>query len=73
MNIEVSATDPSGVSKIDIYVNNAFYCTRTTPVNGTVYSCLWQAPAKKGTYTIKATGYGTKNNATSASVSVTVR
>jgi len=70
VTIAATATDLSGIAKVEFYVNNILRCTDTT----TAYTCNWLVPAKKGvTYTLQAKGYDTKGNTTSTSIRVTSR
>lgn len=66
VSIDVSATDISGISKTEVYVNGALICTDTV----FPYSCVWKTPSTRGTYTITAKAYDMFNNVSTDMVSV---
>ncbi|MBI4225612.1 S8 family serine peptidase [Candidatus Roizmanbacteria bacterium] len=66
--IMAAASDPSGVSRVEFYINGAIKCTDTT----SSYTCSWNVPAKKGvSYTIQAKAYDAKGNVGSHTIKVT--
>lgn len=66
--IQATASDASGILKVQFYVNNVLKCTdRSAP-----YSCGWSVPSPIGAlYTITATAFDNKNNTASTSIQVT--
>ena len=69
VTITATASDVSGISKVEFYVNSSLKCTDTV----SPYTCVWKVPSSKGTsYTLTAKAYDTAGNtATSAAVKVT--
>ncbi len=67
--INTNASDASGITKVEFYVNGVLKCTDTS----TAYTCSWAVPAAKGVaYTLLAKAYDTAANvASSTTVSVT--
>jgi hypothetical protein len=68
--ITASATDASGVARVEFRVANVLRCTDAT----SPYSCAWAVP-KKGnvTYTIAVTAVDTVGNARTVSITVRAR
>lgn len=65
--ISASASDISGISKVEFYVNNSLTCTDSTAS----YSCSWSVRASRGTvYSLTTKAYDKKGN---SKVSTTVR
>lgn len=68
VTISAVASDPSGITKVEFYVNNSLKCTDTT----TLYSCVWSVPGKVGAaYTIVVKAYDTAGNRKDSTVTVT--
>lgn len=69
VTIIASASDGTGVSKVEFYVNSSLKCTDTV----VVYSCAWRvSSAKNVTYSLVAKAYDAANNVgTSSTVTVT--
>lgn len=66
--INASASDASGISKVEFYVNNSLKCTDTAAP----YSCSWTVPSKpRVTYTISAKAFDTLQNNSTATIQVT--
>lgn len=64
--ITATATDPSGIAKVEFKVNDVLVCTDTT----SSYSCNWKPNAKNTYYTIQATAYDSTGNSASQSITV---
>ena len=69
--ITATATDISGIMKVDFYVNSVLKCTDTS----SPYSCIWLVPSQKSVvYSLVSKAYDTAGNIkTSAVISVTAR
>lgn len=66
--ITATASDISGITKVEFFVNNTLKCTDTAAP----YSCAWAVPAQKGTtYTLKAVASDTVPLTASSTVQVT--
>jgi hypothetical protein len=69
VTIAATASDATGVSKVEFYVNNVLTCTDTTAP----YSCAWRVPSGTGkSYSLLAKAYDAANNVRS-SATVKVR
>jgi hypothetical protein len=63
--ITALASDVSGITKVEFYVNSSLKCTGTTAP----YSCSWSVPGQKGaTYALTARASDTANNKAASSV-----
>lgn len=73
VNITASASDTTGISRVEFLVDSALRGTATSGANG-VYSYSWSTTSESnGTHTIQARAYNTSGlSTTSASISVTV-
>jgi thermitase len=70
ITISASASDNTGVSRVEFYVGGTLLCTD----NVAPYSCQWNVPGKKNIqYTITAKAYDLKNNLNLSSVTVKVQ
>jgi len=59
VTINASASDDSGVTKVEFTVNDILVCTDTTEN----YTCNWKVPAKPGgLYRIQTRAYDAKGN-----------
>ncbi len=57
--IEASASDPSGISKVEFYVNDVLRCSDSKAS----YKCSWKVPKPKGViYNLVAKAYDKKGN-----------
>ena len=66
--IAATASDASGIAKVDFYVNNTLKCSDTT----SPYSCKWTVPNQAGVaYTLEARAFDVPNNTASSFVAVT--
>ena len=66
--IKATATDTSGIAKVEFSVNGSLKCTDTT----VAYSCGWLVPSPRGVmYTLQAKAYDTKGNFATKSITVT--
>jgi len=65
-----SATDASGIQKVEFYINGSKKCIDTTP---SPYSCIWSVPSPRNVrYQLKAKAFDNKGNtATSTTITVT--
>lgn len=69
VDIQVQATDDSGVSKVEVYIDNVLASTLTVAP----YNYSWNTTTvSDGTHTIKAIAYDTMNQTKEAQVTVTV-
>jgi hypothetical protein len=67
ITIQATASDASGISKVEFYVNDSLKCTDTT----SNYTCLWNIPPpSNATYTLKAKAYDKRNNSATHSITV---
>jgi hypothetical protein len=71
VTINATATDESGVTRVEFYVNGQLLCSDTS----SAYSCGWKVPASPGrTYQLQAKAYDTQGNVGSSStVTVTAQ
>lgn len=70
ITIRASASDTSGIAKVEFLVNNSLKCTDTT----FSYSCKWRVPNTKNVvYTLTAKAFDTAGNIGSHSIQVTSR
>ncbi len=68
ITIAASASDASGIARVEFYVNSVLKCTDTTAS----YTCLWTVPGGKPlTFTLQAKAFDKANNNASKSISVT--
>lgn len=68
VTISANASDASGISKVEMYVNNTLICTDATAP----YSCSWTVPNQSSVkYTISAKAYDVYNNNSISSITVT--
>ena len=68
VSIAATATDATGVTKVEFSVNNVLTCTDTS----TPYSCAWKVPTGTNkSYTLVAKAYDAANNTRTATVTVT--
>ena len=67
VNINANASDNIGVVKVEFYVNNVLKCTDTAPA----YTCAWQVPNQKTTWSLKATAYDAVGKTATHTISVT--
>jgi len=68
VSIAATATDATGVTKVEFSVNNVLTCTDTS----TPYSCAWKVPTGTNkSYTLVAKAYDAANNSQTATVTVT--
>ncbi|MGI8420513.1 MAG: Ig-like domain-containing protein [Candidatus Levyibacteriota bacterium] len=68
ITITANASDPTGISKVEFYVNNTLQCTDTT----SAYTCNWRVPNQSSVkYTLSAKAYNRANSTATSSVSVT--
>jgi hypothetical protein len=68
VTIAATATDASGIAKVEFYVNNVLKCIDLT----SAYSCNWQVPSGRGIkYTILAKAYDVFGNLADKSIVVT--
>ncbi len=68
VNIQATASDLSGILKVEFTVNGALKCTDTSAP----YSCAWAVPGSKNIiYTLQAKAYDGVGNTASSSVKVT--
>lgn len=66
--INATSSDPSGVAKVEFYVNSVLKCTDTT----SSYTCSWIVPNKpKVVYTLQAKSYDLRGNIGSYTIRVT--
>ncbi len=70
ITMAATATDATGVTKVEFRVNNVLTCTdQTAP-----YTCAWKVPSGTNkTYTLVAKAYDAASNTRTATVSVTSR
>ena len=66
VNINANASDNYGVVKVEFYVNNVLKCTDTAAA----YTCAWQVPNPKATYSLKATAYDAAGKTATHTISV---
>jgi len=67
ITITASATDNTGVSKVEFYINGALKCTDTA----SPYACNWKVSGKpNANYTISAKAYDLSNNSAINAVNV---
>lgn len=67
ITINAAASDVSGISKVEFYVNSTLKCTDTTAS----YFCAWRVPTQKNiTYTLQAKAYDSAGNTSTHSISV---
>ncbi len=66
VNINANASDNNGVVKVEFYVNNVLKCTDTA----TAYTCAWQVPNQKATFSLKATAYDAAGKTATHTISV---
>ena len=71
VTVSAVATDLSGVSAVEFFVNGNLLCR----VSVSPYSCVWEVPRASGhvTYTIWAKAYDVAGNITAATISVIVK
>jgi hypothetical protein len=71
VTVTATATDVSGITKVEFYVNNVLKCTDTS----SPYSCIWPVPSSRNiVYSLISKAYDVAGNIkTSAVVSVTAR
>ncbi|MGH7203914.1 MAG: Ig-like domain-containing protein [Candidatus Levyibacteriota bacterium] len=68
ITIRAKASDPTGISKVEFYVNNILQCTDTT----SSYTCNWRIPNQSRVrYTLSAKAYNRANITATSSVNVT--
>jgi len=68
ITIKANASDISGLSKVDFYVNNVLRCSDTT----SPYRCNWTVPNQAGlSYTLEARAFDRSNNTASSFITVT--
>lgn len=68
VTIAATATDATGVTKVELSVNSVLTCTDTTAP----YSCAWKVPTGTNkTYSLAAKAFDAANNTRTATVSVT--
>jgi subtilisin family serine protease len=68
VTIAATATDATGVTKVEFSVNNVLTCTDTTAA----YTCAWKVPSGANkSYTLVAKAYDAAGNTRTATVSVT--
>ena len=65
--IRANATDATGISEVQFYVNNTLQCTDTTAP----YSCSWTPRSSRTKYTLSAKAYDRINLNTTTSITVT--
>lgn len=66
--IKASASDTSGIARIEFYVNGALKCTDTTAS----YTCAWLVPSPRNVvYTLQAKAYDNFGNTGFANIKVT--
>jgi len=66
VNINANASDNIGVVKVEFYVGTTLTCTDTAAP----YTCAWQVPNPKATFSLKATVYDVAGKTTTHSISV---
>ncbi|MDP2905178.1 MAG: Ig-like domain-containing protein [Candidatus Omnitrophota bacterium] len=70
VNIQATATDNIGVTKVEFYVDNSLKSTDTS----LPYAYSWDSStATNASHTLKAVAYDAKNNSKAAEISVTVK
>lgn len=70
VTISANASDSSGVSLVEFFVNGQLKCSDTNES----YTCAWNVPSKpKVTYTLSAVAHDTLGNFASTSIKVTSR
>lgn len=70
ITITASASDLSGVQKVEFYVNNTLTCTDTT----SSYSCVFKTINRKSVvYNLSAKAYDSAGNIASSSITVTTK
>ena len=68
VTIQASASDVSGINKVEFYVNGILKCTDTT----SAYSCNWKVPKRPNiTYTLLAKTFDVAGNTSTSTVTVT--
>ena len=68
VTITASASDISGIDRVEFYVNGVLKCTDTT----FSYFCNWRVPPRKNiTYTLQAKAYDIAGNINTSTVTVT--
>ena len=66
VNINANASDNVGVVKVEFHVNNVLKCTDTAAA----YTCAWQVPNQKSTFSLKATAYDAAGKTATHTISV---
>jgi subtilisin family serine protease len=66
VNINANASDNIGVVKVEFYVGTTLTCTDTAAP----YTCAWQVPNPKASYSLKATAYDVVGKTTTHTISV---
>ncbi|OGS23183.1 MAG: hypothetical protein A2252_05770 [Elusimicrobia bacterium RIFOXYA2_FULL_39_19] len=73
IEITASATDESGISKVEFYLGNTIKYTATQAANGTTYGWYWNTLLENnGVYDIKIIAYDTYNNTVTKTVRATI-
>lgn len=67
VNINANASDNVGVVKVEFYVGTTLRCT----VTSAPYTCAWQVPNQKTTFSLRATAYDVAGKTTSHTINVT--
>ncbi len=69
LSMAATATDPSGVARVEFRVNGNRICNdKIAP-----YSCTWKVPNKVRQHTITVRGYDLKNNSAYVSIKINAR
>ena len=66
-NINANASDNFGVVKVEFHVGTTLMCTDTVAP----YTCAWQVPNQKTTFSLKATAYDVAGKTATHTISVT--
>jgi hypothetical protein len=66
VNIIANASDNFGLVKVEFYVGTTLTCT----VTSAPYTCAWQVPNPKATFTLKATAYDVVGKTATHTISV---
>jgi hypothetical protein len=69
VNINATASDNVGVVKVEFYVGTTLMCTDTVAP----YSCVWQTPNQKASFSLKATAYDVVGKTATHTISVSSR
>ncbi len=69
LNINANASDNFGVVKVEFFVGTTLRCT----VTSAPYTCAWQVPNQKGSFSLRATAYDVVGKTTTHTISVSSR